>query len=86
MSIREWLDRQGDREANGDNVFTRQIFPRERYRNGWNLEFQGAFTLSYWGLGVDVRKSDGGFTAGVGVGPLWVGLSGFTVAVIPIIK
>ena len=80
MSITSWLERQSDREANGDNAVGRQLWPRGQYRNGWNLEAHAAFSIHHWAFGPDFEKDQNDIALGFHLGPLWLGLHGFRVS------
>ena len=72
-----WLRDQHDREANGDNTIERQLWPRGKYRDGWNLEAHAAFAIHHWGVGVEYEKDVNDWAFGVAFGPVWIGLHGF---------
>jgi hypothetical protein len=80
--IKQWLAAQTDRENNGENAWERRIWPRGRYRNGWNLEFQAIFDIHAWGFGMNARRDPGDCSLGIELGPFWLGLHGFKVSVV----
>jgi hypothetical protein len=81
VSVNDWLRDQRDREANGENAVERQLWPRGRYREGWNLDANAAFSVHKWALGIEWEKDVNDFALGVEVGPFWLGLHGFKVEV-----
>lgn len=70
MKISEWVERQQDREANGDNWW--------RWFGSDRLELGHSFLLTEWGLGLDAAVVDDNQTFGVKIGPLWVGILRWT--------